>query len=40
MPVLGFMYIDMVNVRDAAAVEVRKMKELRRQILTERMYEQ
>lgn len=36
MPVLGYMYLDMYNVTQAAAQEVRKMKELRRQILIER----
>jgi type III secretory pathway component EscR len=36
MPVLGFMYIDMHHATNAAVQEVRKMKELRRQILIER----
>lgn len=35
MPVLGYMYIDMYHATQAAVIEVRKMKELRRQILTE-----
>jgi hypothetical protein len=38
MPVLAFMYFDMYNVTQAAAQEVRKMKELRREILEERLY--
>ena len=36
MPVLGYMYLDMYNATNAAVHEVRKMKELRRQILVER----
>lgn len=36
MPVLGYMYLDMYNATNAAVIEVRKMKELRRQILIER----
>ena len=36
MPVLGYMYMDMYHATQAAIIEVRKMKELRRQILTER----
>lgn len=36
MPVLGYMYIDMYHATQAAVNEVRKMKELRKQILTER----
>ena len=36
MPILGFMYMDMYNATNAAITEVRKMKELRRQILIER----
>ncbi len=35
MPVLGFMYADMYHATNAAVVEVRKMKELRRQIIQE-----
>ena len=36
MPVLGFMYVDMYHATNAAITEVKKMKELRRQILIER----
>jgi uncharacterized protein YlxW (UPF0749 family) len=36
MPVLGFMYMDMYHTTQAAAIEVRKMKELRRQMQEER----
>jgi len=36
MPVLGFMYLDMYHATNAAIIEVRKMKDLRRQILIER----
>ncbi len=39
MPVLGFMYVDMHNATNAAVQEVRKMKELRLQILIERTKE-
>ncbi len=39
MPVLGFMYLDMYNATNAAVQEVRKMKELRLQILIERTKE-
>jgi hypothetical protein len=35
MPVLGFMYLDMYHATNAAVYEVRKMKELRRQIVQE-----
>lgn len=35
MPVLGFMYIDLVHIREALVIEVRKTKELRRQIIQE-----
>ena len=38
MPVLAFMYYDMYNATQAAVSEVKKMKELRREILEERMY--
>lgn len=37
MPVLAFMYFDMQYVTQQAIIEVRKMKELRREILIERM---
>lgn len=40
MPVLAFMYYDMYNVTQAAVQEVKKMRELRREILIERMYKQ
>lgn len=36
MPVLGFMYLDMYHATNAAVHEVRKMKELRKEILIER----
>lgn len=39
MPVLGFMYMDMYNATNAAVHEVKKMKELRLQILIERTKE-
>ena len=35
MPVLGFMYMDMYHATNAAVYEVKKMKELRRQIINE-----
>ena len=35
MPVLGYMYLDMYHATNAAVIEVRKMKELRRQIIQE-----
>ena len=38
MPVLAFMYYDMYVATQAAVAEVRKMKELRREILEERLY--
>jgi hypothetical protein len=38
MPVLAFMYYDMYFATQAAVQEVKKMKELRREILEERMY--
>lgn len=38
MPILGFMYFDLWYLKQAATVEIKKMKELRRDILTERMY--
>lgn len=40
MPVMGFMYIDLMYLRDAVKVEIRKMKELRRDVLLERANEQ
>jgi flagellar biosynthesis protein FliP len=38
MPVLAFMYYDMYIATQAAVTEVKKMKQLRREILEERMY--
>jgi flagellar biosynthesis protein FliP len=38
MPILAFMYYDMYYAHQAAIIEIRKMKELRREILIERMY--
>lgn len=38
MPVLAFMYYDMYYATQAAVTEVKKMKQLRREILEERMY--
>jgi hypothetical protein len=38
MPILGFMYFDLWYLKQAATVEIKKMKELRRDILIERMY--
>jgi flagellar biosynthesis protein FliP len=39
MPILAFMYYDMYYATQAAVHEVRKMKELRKEILIERMYD-
>ena len=36
MPVLGFMYMDMYNATNAAIYEVKKMKQLRREMQQER----
>lgn len=36
MPVMGYMYVDLVNLREAARIEIHKMKELRRDVLIER----
>ncbi len=36
IPLLGFMYMDMNNTTAKAAAEVRKMKELRLEILKEK----
>jgi flagellar biosynthesis protein FliP len=36
MPVMGYMYLDMYNATNAAVVEVKKMKALRKQLLEER----
>ena len=38
MPILAFMYYDMYYATQAAVHEVKKMKELRRDILQERLY--
>ena len=40
MPVLAFMYYDMYYATQAAIHEVRKMRELRKEIQIERMYGQ
>ena len=40
MPILAFMYYDMYFATQAAVHEVRKMKELRREIQIERVYGQ
>jgi hypothetical protein len=40
MPILAVMYYDMYIVHQAAIHEVRKMRELRKEIQTERMYGQ
>lgn len=39
LPVLGIMYMDMWNATNAAVYEVKKMRELRRQLLEERSTE-
>jgi hypothetical protein len=39
IPVLGVMYMDMWNATNAAVFEVKKMKDLRRQIQEERRQE-
>jgi hypothetical protein len=39
MPILAFMYYDMYFATQAAVHEVKKMKELRREIQIERMYD-
>jgi hypothetical protein len=38
MPILAFMYYDMYYATQAAVHEVKKMRQLRREILEERMY--
>jgi len=40
MPILAFMYYDMYYATQAAVTEVRKMRELRKEIQIERMYGQ
>lgn len=37
IPLLGIMYMDMNNAMNAAIYEARKMRELRKQIINERM---
>lgn len=37
IPLLGIMYMDMNNAMNAAVYEARKMRELRKQIVNERM---
>ena len=39
MPILAFMYYDMYYATQAAVHEVRKMRELRKEIQLERMYD-
>jgi hypothetical protein len=39
MPLLAFMYYDMYYATQAAVHEVRKMRELRKEIQIERMYD-
>jgi hypothetical protein len=39
MPILAFMYYDMYYATQAAVHEIKKMKELRKEILIERMYD-
>jgi hypothetical protein len=36
IPVLGVMYMDMWNATNAAVYEIKRMKELRKQLLEER----
>jgi hypothetical protein len=38
MPILAFMYYDMVIATNAAVHEIKKMKELRKEIQEERLY--
>jgi len=38
MPILGFMYYDLYYAHQAAIIEIKKMQQLRREILEERMY--
>ena len=37
IPMLGIMYMDMNNAMNAAVFEAKKMRELRKQIINERM---
>jgi hypothetical protein len=40
LPLMAFMYWDMYNATEAAVQEVKRMKQLRREIQIERMYGQ
>lgn len=40
LPIMAFMYWDMYNATQAAVIEVKRMKQLRREIQIERMYGQ
>ena len=40
MPILAFMYYDMYYATQAAVYEIKKMRELRKEIQIERMYGQ
>ena len=40
LPLMAFMYYDMVMATNAAVYEVKKMRQLRREIIEERMYKQ
>lgn len=40
LPLMAFMYWDMYNATEAAVAEVKRMKQLRREIQIERMYGQ
>ena len=40
MPVMGFMYVDLLHLREVMKLEIRKMKELRRDVLIERSAKQ
>lgn len=35
MPIMGYMYIDLVNIRDALVIEVKKAKKINRQLQEE-----
>ena len=35
MPVLGYMYLDLVNIREALVIEVRKARQINRQLQEE-----
>ena len=36
MPVMGFMYLDMMHLRDATRIELERVKKLRKEIQEER----